>query len=204
VQCPDNVCHPLYKSIAEAFKNFEPPECLFRFKSDEMSDKSVMCEAKLTSMDSNTNLNISKPEKSVTIFTDVYKYRSSRDKRAFIPPAVNESSQVSQTSSNDFIPLGSDFDPANDKNYTSISKNERYVNIDKEEKRPRESENTEENQSFNKLKLINNNADSTKHTKNFALKRPKNDEPNYLSLKLKRIQGSNKRKKATKFVKKKK
>jgi len=202
VQCPDNVCHPLYKSIAEAFKSFEPPECLFRFKFDEMSDKSVMCEAKITSMDSDTNPNISKPKRSVTIFTDIYKYRSSRDKRVFIPPAVNESSQVSQTSSNDFIPLDSDFDSANDKNYTNTSKNER-VNIGKKEKHTRESESTEENQSFNKLKLINNNADSTKHTKNVELKRLKNDEPNYLSLKLKRIQGSNKRKKATKFKKKK-
>lgn len=239
MQCPDNACHPLYKSIAEAFKDFKLPKSLLhRF----MPDDGAISETRITVMNSDTNPNISKPEKSVTVFTDVYKYRSSRDKRAFIPPTVNQSSRVSQTPSDDFIPLGSDFDSANDKNFantaknaryvniskspevsqtpsdfipldndfesasdkifTSTSKNERYVNTDKEKKHTSESENTEKNQSFKKLKLISNNAISTKHTKN-RLKRPKNDEPNYLSLKIKRIQGNNKRKKANKFNKKK-
>lgn len=257
-QCPDNVCHPLYKSIAETFENFETPECLFqRFESEKVSDKSAICEAK-TDMDCDTNPNISKPEKPVTVFTDVYKYRSSRDKRAFIPPTVDKSSQVSQTS-DDFIAVDSDLDPVNDKSstatvedkrYVNISKkgkrtkkpeniekdqsfkklkliennadfialdsnldsvndknftikNKRYADIDKEEKDTKESENTEKNQSFNKLKLIDNNTDSIKQTKSYTLKRHANDEPNYLSLKLKRIQGNAKRKKATKLAKKK-
>lgn len=203
-QCSDNVCYPLYKSIAEAFKDFESPECLPQhFKADEVADKSTMCEAKITSMDSETNLNISKPEKkSVTKFTDVYKYRSSRTERAFIPPIVSKSYQVSQTPSDEFIALSSDLDPVDDKTRTSTWKNKRYVNIGKEEKRTKKSESIEDNPSF-KLELINNNANSTEHTKNI-LKRRKNDEPKYLSLKLKCIQGSNKRKKATKFAKKKK
>lgn len=248
----------MYKSIAETFENFETPECLLRrFESDEVSDKSAICEAK-TGMDCSTNPNISKPEKPVTVFTDVYKYRSSRDKRAFIPPTVNKSSQVSQTLSDDFIALGSDldsasdksskttvknksyiniskkgkrteksedieetqcfkklklvdnnadfialgsdFDPVNDKSFTI--KNKRYVDIGKEEKHTKESENIGKNQSFNKLKLIDN-TDSIKQTKNYILKRHASDELNYLSLKLKRVQGNAKRKKATKLAKKK-
>ncbi|XP_071628154.1 uncharacterized protein [Temnothorax longispinosus] len=203
-QCPDNVCHPLYKSIAEAFEDFEAPECLLqRFELDETSDKNTMCEAKTTGMDCDTDPKISKPEKSVTVFTDVYKYRSSRDKRAFIPPTVSKSSQVSQTPSAEFIALDNDPDPVNDKNCTTIVKSKRYVNISKEEKYTEESENIEKNQSFNKSKSIDNNSDSIKHTKNYTLKRRRNDKPNYLSLKLKRIQGNDKRTKATKLAKKK-
>lgn len=181
-----------------------------------------MCEVKIVDMDCNINPkismdrdinpkismdcdispNTSKSEKPVTIFTDVYKYRSSRDKRAFIPPTANENSQVSQTSSDEFIALGSDLDSIDDKNCITIVKSKRYVNIDKEEKRAEKSEDIKKNQSFNKLKLIDNNANS-KHTQNYTLKRHRNDEPNYLPLKLKRIQGNNKRRKATKLAKKK-
>lgn len=167
-----------------------------------MSDKREICETEITTMDCDTNSNISKPEEPVTVFTDVYKYRSSRDKRAFIPPAVNKSFQISHTSSDEFIPLSTDLDYVNDKNYTITMKNKRYVNIDKEDKHTEESENLKGNQSFNKLELINN-ADSMRHTKNCTLKRHRNDVPNYLSLKLKRIQGNDKRRKATKLAKKK-
>lgn len=199
MQCPENVCHPLYKSIVEAFKDFESPKCLFQcFKSNEMSDKSTKGEEKI--VDCGPVANISKPEKPVTIFTAVYKYRSSQDERAFIPPAINESSQIPQTSSNEFIALKNDLDPTNDEKCSSTLKNERYVDIGKSEKHAEKSKDTEKNQSFNKLKLIND-TDSSKHTKNM-LKRHSSDEPNYLSLKIKRIQGSNKRRKATKLDKK--
>ncbi|XP_011168630.2 uncharacterized protein LOC105201998 isoform X1 [Solenopsis invicta] len=202
LKCPDNICHPLYKSIAEAFKDFELPQCLLQHcKPDEMPDESSMCEIKIRSKKRDKNPNIFKPEKPVIVFTDVYKYRSSRDKRAFIPPAVNPNSQISQTSSDDFIAFGSDFDLANDY-CADIPKNKRYVNIGKEEKHEaRKIENTENNQSSKNLKLINDSADSTKHAKNYILKRK--DESNYLSLKIKRIQANNKRHKATKFTKKK-
>lgn len=204
MQCSDNVCHPLYKSIAEAFKKFNPPECsLQHFKSEEMPDRSAKCEAKITGVDFVTNPNISKQEKSVTVFKDVYLYRSSRDKRVFIPPAAKESSSVSKTPSDEFIALGSDLDSTDDKNCASTSKKQRYVNFGKKEKDAQVSENTEKNQSFNKLKATSNNADSAKHTKNI-LKRSKNDEPDYLPLKVKRTKGTNKRKKATKNIKKKK
>ncbi|KAG5344743.1 RPP38 protein, partial [Acromyrmex charruanus] len=201
MQCPNNVCYPIYKSIAEAFKDFKLPECLLQcYKSDEVPDKSAMCKIEITEKDSDTKPNISKPEKSVAVFADVYKYRSSRDERAFVPPTINKSSQVSQTlsdnfipSDNDFIPLNSDFDFVIDKNCASTSKNERYVNIGKKKKHTLKSKNTDENLKYK--------IDSTKQTKNI-LKRLRN-EPNYLSLKIKCTQGSKKRKKATKFAKKK-
>lgn len=159
-----------------------------------------MYEAKIADMDCDTNPNISTAEKSVAIFTDVYKYRSSRDKRAFIPPTANESSQIPQTS-DEFIALGSDFDSIDDKNCTTTMKNKRYVNIDKEE-HTEESKDIKKNQFFDKLKLIDNNADSIKHIKNDTLKRNDESKPNYLSLKLKRIQ-KNKRRKVAKLAKKK-
>ncbi|KYQ57443.1 hypothetical protein ALC60_03404 [Trachymyrmex zeteki] len=135
MQCPNNVCYPIYKSIAEAFKDFEPPECLSQcFQPDKVSDKSTMYKAEITERDSDTKPNISKPEKSVVVFADVYKYRSSRDKRAFVPPAINKSSQISQTLSDNFIPSDSDLDTVNDKNCAILSKNEKYINIGKEEK----------------------------------------------------------------------
>ncbi|KYN21214.1 PREDICTED: uncharacterized protein LOC108760035 [Trachymyrmex cornetzi] len=166
MQCPNNVCYPIYKSIAEAFKDFELPECLLQcYKPDEVPDKSAMCKAeRITEKDSDTKPNISKPKKSVAVFADVYKYRSSRDERVFVPPTINKISQVSQTLSDNFIPSDSDFDTVNDKNCTIISKNEKYVNIGKEEKYLLTSGNTEENQSFNELKLIKNKVDSTKQT----------------------------------------
>ncbi|XP_018396701.1 PREDICTED: uncharacterized protein LOC108774949 [Cyphomyrmex costatus] len=160
MQCPNNVCYPIYKSIAEAFKDFEPPECLLHcFKPD----KSTMSKTEITNKNSDTKPNISKPEKSVVVFTDVYKYRSSRDKRVFIPPTINTSSEVSQTLSDNFIPSDSDLD-TNDKNCATISKNKKYINIGKEEKHTLKSENIEENQSFNELRLIQNKIDSMKQT----------------------------------------
>ncbi|XP_012537259.1 uncharacterized protein LOC105837220 isoform X2 [Monomorium pharaonis] len=203
MKCPDSVCHSLYKSIAEAFKDFEVPECMLQHCKleipDKMPDESTECEMKIVGMDSDTKSNIPRSEKPVVIFTDVYKYRSSGDERAFIPPTFNQNSQISQTL-NEFIALGSDLDFTNDKNYASISKTERYTNIVKEEIHERTKiENTETYRSCDK-QLINDNTNSTKQTN--TLKRKKDDGPNYLSLKIKRIIPNKTRYKATKFKKK--
>ncbi|XP_011874114.1 PREDICTED: uncharacterized protein LOC105565478 [Vollenhovia emeryi] len=198
-QCSNNVCHPLYKSIAEAFEDLESQECLLRFKSDETSDN-TMREVKTIRVDCNTDPKISKPEKPVTVFTDVYKYRVSRDTRVFVPPTAKESSEVSQ-GLDDFIALDSDPEPIDNKYFKSTLKRKRYVNIGNEDKHTKESEDAERNLFLKKLKLINNNAESMKHTKGNTLKTHGNDEPTYLSLKLKRIQGNDKRAKATKLTK---
>lgn len=196
MQSSDNVFHALYKSVAEISNDFKPPKCALQlFKSDEISDESAICIAENANTDCDPT--ISKPEKSVTIFTDVYKYRSCRKERAFIPPTVNESPQVSQTRSDEFIALSNDPEFADDENYTKISKNARYVNICKEKES--ESETTEKNGK----QLIDNSVNSLKYAKNSVLKKCKNDVT-YLPLKIKRVRGNDHREKATKFTKKKK
>lgn len=202
-QSSDNVFFALYKLVAEIFNNFKPPKCslqLFKPNESENSEESVMCEAENT----NTNNDPITSKKSVTsIFTDVYKYRSSRKERAFIPPTVNKSSQVPQTQSDEFIALSNDPDSADDVNIIKTLKNTRYMNICKEES---ESESIEENsgQSLNELKLIDNSVNSLKYVqKNPISKKHKNDVA-YMSLKIKRVRGNDHREKATKFTKKKK
>ncbi|CAL1674622.1 unnamed protein product [Lasius platythorax] len=202
MQSSDNVFHALYKLVAEIFNDLEPSKCSLQlFKSDEISEESAMCEAESTSTDCDPT--ISKPERSVTIFTDVYKYRSSRKERAFVPPTVNKNPQVSQTRSDEFIALSNDPDSADDENVTKILKNTRYVNICKEEESESESTEKHNKQSLNESKLIDNSVNSFKHVKNPMLKKRKNDVT-YLSLKIKRIRGNDHREKATKFTKRKK
>ncbi|XP_050458975.1 uncharacterized protein LOC126855399 [Cataglyphis hispanica] len=194
MQSSDNVFHALYKLVAEIFNDFEPPKCALQlFKSDEISEESAMCIAQNASMDCDST--IPKPGKSVTIFTDVYKYRSSRKERAFIPPTVNKTPQICQTRSDEFIALGNDPDSADDENDIKISKNKRYVNICKEKES--ESETTKKDSK----QLIDNSVNSLKHVKNS--KKRKNDIT-YLPLRIKRVRGNDHREKATKFTKKKK
>ncbi|KAL0128322.1 hypothetical protein PUN28_003538 [Cardiocondyla obscurior] len=190
-QCPDNDCHSLYKLIAETFENFEPPDSLLpRLNLNEMFDKNATCEPKTTNTSCDTDLNIPTPEKPVITFTNVYKYRTSRNKRAFVPPTADKKtiqvSQISLNTSDEFIPLDKDS----------------YPSSNKVEKHTEESNDIEKEQTFKKRKVIDNNADSIKHTKSHTLKRPRKDEPSYLSLKVKRIKGNEKRK-TTKLAKKK-
>lgn len=206
MQSSDNKFHALYKLVAEVFKNFQPPKCSLQlFKPDETSEESALHEMKITGADCDPACsNTSKSKKSVTVFTDVYKYRSSRNERAFVPPSVDKNSKVAGASTDDFIALSSDVDLAIDNNFTqNISKNRRYVNIHEKD----ESENTkrDSNKSFNESKLIDNSVDSSKRTGNDNRpKKRKSDDVTYLSLKVKRVQGNSSRTKATKFVKKKK
>nr|XP_012222664.1 PREDICTED: uncharacterized protein LOC105672354 [Linepithema humile] len=192
LQSSENVFHALYKSIAEVFKDFEPSKCSLQlFKPDETSEASTDC---------NPTSNIPKQEKPV-VFTDVYKYRSSRTERAFIPSSVSKSSQVFQTPSNEFIALSSDVDFANNKNSMGLLSNKRYVNINKEEK---ELENIEKDNIKFLEESKSNNTDSLRYTERYVPEKRKNDDVTYLPLKIKRIQGNSNRKKATKFAKKKK
>lgn len=203
IQSSDNVFHALYKLVVEIFKDIEPPKrSLQLFKPDEASEESATYDVESTSKDSDST---SKSKRSVVTFTDVYKYRSSRKERAFIPPTVKKSSQVSQAQSNEFIALSNDPDFADDENITTKTlKNARYVNICEEEES--ESESTEKcsDQSLNDSKLIDNSVNSSKRTKTSTLKKLKKIDVTYLPLKIKRMQGNNHREKATKFTKRKK
>ena len=194
MQSSENAFHALYKSIAEVAKDFEPSKSSLQlFKLDETSKASADCS--LTS-------SIKKQEKPV-VFTDVYKYRSSRKERTFVPSSAGKSSQVSQTPSNEFIALSSNPDFANNKNSKISLSNKRYVNIDREDKK--ELENIEEDN----IKLLeeskSNSTNLLRYTGQYVPeKRKSNDDVTYLPLKVKRIQGNSNRKKATKFAKKKK
>lgn len=200
MQSSDNVFHALYKLVAEIFTKFEPPKCSLQlFKPDETSEEDALCKPENTSTDST----IPKPERSVTIFTDVYKYRSCRKERAFIPPTVNKSSQVSQIQSDEFIALTNDPDSADDEDDTKMLKNVRYVNICKEKESKSETTEKDNEPSLKESKLIDNSINSLKHVKNSMFKKRKNDVT-YISLKVKRVRGNDHREKATKFTKKKK
>ncbi|EZA60727.1 hypothetical protein DMN91_002143 [Ooceraea biroi] len=199
MQSSDNAFHALYQSVAQIFQNFVPSKCSSQlFKPDKASEESTMCKMEVTNVNDLTD--ISKTEKSV--LTDVYKYRSSRNERAFVPPVINNGSQISQASPDEFISLDNNPD-LSDKYFTSTLKNKRYVNIRKEKGKSEKKITTCSNESA----LIDSNTDSWKHKKhrgNHVSRKRKGDDITYLSLKIKRVQGNNNRVKATKFAKKKK
>lgn len=195
----ENIFRPLYKLIVDVSSNFKPPTRLLRlFESTETFEENTDCHP--ASIKSEV-----KSEKPI-VFTDVYKYRSSRKERAFVPPTTSESSQISRAPSNEFIALGND-PVENKKKSVHIFKNKRYVNVYKEKQK-----NTVEKSDFieqgdekfsNESELTDTSKDSTKDRKNYKRKR-KNRVVEYLPLKIKCIQGNSNRTKATKFAKKKK
>lgn len=203
MQSSNNGFHQLYKLVTEVFKSFKPLKCSAQlFKPNEIPEETVMHEMEITNTICDSTPDISKEKKANTISTDVYKYRSSRQERTFIPSASN--SQDFKTSSDEFIALNNECGPGNDKNFTLVLKDTRYVNISREEKNAiQNSEKDNADVSFNESKLNDNGMHSSKHTENSMLKKRKYDIT-YLPLKVKRIQGNSNRIKATKFTKKKK
>lgn len=196
----DNAFHALYKQVLEVFKDFEPPKCPLRLFNEETSEESEMCETKVTTgtdWDPTPQSSTSKPEKSGTVFTDLYRYRSSREERAFIPPSSNKDSKVTQASTDEFIALSDDVD--NFKPH--IPKNKRYMDIHKDA-----SKNVEKNsnKSYDGSKLVNDDMELSECTGNFIMPRKHKSDITYMSLKVKRIRGNDNRLKATKVVKKKK
>lgn len=205
MQSSDNAFHALYKLVVEVFKDFEPPKCSLQlFKPDKTCEESTMHKVKTISMNCDSNSNVSQPEKSASISTDIYRYRSSRKERAFVPPTVNKSFQLSQATSDGLAVYNNDFDYANNTNLISILEGKKHINICKGKES--QSKNTEVDKAkspLNESKLITNNTDLSKHIKDHVSKKRKNSVT-YLSLKVKCIQGSNNRIKATKIVKKRK
>lgn len=199
MQSLDNAFHALYESVAKIFQDFTPSKCSLQlFRPDEASDESAMCKVKMTNVNYDPMTNISKMEKPV--FTDVYKYRCSRNERAFVPPAIKNGSLISQTSSDEFIALSNNSDLINNKDFINVSKNERYVKTPKGKDEYENAKKTTRSEST----LIDNNTDSGKHTGNDMSKKRKGNNITYLSLKIKRVQGNSNRIKATKFSKKRK
>ncbi|XP_014475256.1 PREDICTED: uncharacterized protein LOC106744753 [Dinoponera quadriceps] len=201
MQSSDNAFHALYQLVAEVFKDFEPPKCSLQlFKSDETHEESTMHEVK-TNANCDPNSNISKSEKSDVVVTDIYRYRSSRKERAFVPPTRNKDCQVPQAMSDGLVVYNNDLDYVDSRNFINISENKEDTNICEKESQSKDAEEDEIKISLNEPKLITNSTDSWKHVDHISRKR--RNSATYLSLKVKCIQGNNNRIKATKIVKKK-
>lgn len=206
MQSSDNAFHALYKLVTEVFKDFAPPKCSLQlFKPDETCEESTTHQGKTISTNSDSNSNITNPEKPVIAFTDVYRYRSSRKERAFVPPTTNKNSQVSQTTSDTGLTVyNNELDYANNTNFISISKDEQEISIcEKEESKSRNTGENKDKSSLNESKLISNSTDLSKHAED-CIPRKRKNSATYLSLKVKCIQGNSNRIKATKIKKKKK
>lgn len=197
MQSLDNMFHALYQSVIQVFQDL-PSKCLLQlFKPDKTSAESTTYETEIANINYESVTNISKTEK--LIFTDVYKYRSSRTERAFVPPIIGKDGSQVSLASNEFISLDNNSDFINDKDFNNILKNRRYVDIQKKD----EYENLRRVTACDNETISTDKMNSGKHTENHISKKCK-DDVTYLSLKIKRIRGNNNRIKATKFAKKKK
>ncbi|XP_032675150.1 uncharacterized protein LOC116845977 [Odontomachus brunneus] len=205
MQSSDNAFHALYKLVVEVFKDFKPPKCSLQlFKPDKTCEESTMHKTKTINMNCDSNSNISQSQRSVIISKDIYRYRSSRKERAFVPPIVNKNFQLSQAMSDELTVYNNDFDYVNNTDFISILEDNKHTNIFKEKES--QSKNTEADKAkspHNESKLITNNTDLSNHKKDHVSRKRKNNVT-YLSLKVKCIQGSSNRIKATKIVKKRK
>jgi len=182
----------LYQSVTEICQNFLPSKLtkvqLFKPEGSEEN----MCKKEIR----NPETNIPKTKKSVS--TDVYIYRSSRE-RVFIPLGISQVSQASDS----FTVLDNNV----------MKNNLLSTTIDNEELstyRERITTHKEKDGNMKKIiacdnesTLMDSNMDSWKHIGNHMSKKRKSDNIEYSSLKIKRIQGSSNRRKATKFAKKK-
>lgn len=176
MESPDHHFHPLYLQIYDIYKDIPIPKHLLQLFKDE-SDETVLHADDEIKLEDEPELSTEKSIK-FTLSTNVYKYRTSRKERAFIPPtatvtSVDDTIPV-KTVEEDFISI-SNYD--DDECDTNIKRHSRYVNIRGYE-----------------------------HTRNQrdtgGLSRPANGP--YLPLKVKRLQGNNNRLKATKASKQKK
>jgi len=191
IQSIDNAFHILYQSVTEIFQNFLPPKFtkiqLFK-PSDKASEENI---SEMEIRDPVTNI----PKKS-PVFMDIYLYRSSEN-RVFIPSDINNS-QVSQASS-DITVL--DDNLIDDEQYISLSTNERCKNTQKEKDGNMKKIAACDNESI----LMDSSIDPwDRHMEKYTSEKRKNDDIEYLSLKIKRVKGNDNRIKATKFAKKKK
>lgn len=203
MQSSDNVFHTLYKLVAEIFKDFESPKCSLQlFKSDKTYEENAMHKVKTISANCDPNSNISQSEKPI-MCTDIYKYRSSRKERVFVPPARNKNSKVSQETSDGFTVYNNDFDYVNNTNFMNTLEDKKYINIYEEGESQFKSAENKNKSPLTEFKFITDNIDLSKRTEDHISKKRINDVI-YLPLKVKCIQGSNNRIKATKIVKKKK
>ncbi|XP_076282196.1 uncharacterized protein LOC143209835 [Lasioglossum baleicum] len=174
---PEHHFYQLYMKICDIFKDIPlPKNSLQLYKDSEEPLDEMIAKDGMISIENEPEVDASGPIK-FTLSTDVYKYRSSRKERAFIPPnatiSSNNKSTTQQTETDEFISLSNYHTDEYD---TSIKKHMRYVNIGKNTYRRRTDYN------------VNKNVANV----------------TYLPLKVKRLQGNSNRVKATKVSKQKK
>ncbi|XP_031841026.1 uncharacterized protein LOC116430690 [Nomia melanderi] len=177
MKSPEHHFYPLYKKICDIFEDMPLPKTSLQlFKDTEPLEQSMLCKEDVISL-KNESEDKTSESTEFTISTNVYKYRSSRKERIFIPPSatvssINESTKE-QIEPTDFISLNN-YD--SDEDDASIKKHTRYINIHEDKRR-------------NKKSFISTN---------------KSPNVTYLPLKVKRLQGNSNRAKATKVSKQKK
>lgn len=131
-----------------------------------------------------------------TLPTSIYKYRSSRKQRSFVPPSLTDEIVDNQNELGDFIPIGKDDEEVETGKPIFSGKNRRYVDI--HAKDPKKS--TEKRPGSDEFIAFGSMNDEASPPE------PKTRKTNstYVPLKVKRIQGNNNRVKATKAPKQKK
>ncbi|XP_076232167.1 uncharacterized protein LOC143177828 isoform X2 [Calliopsis andreniformis] len=177
-ESPDYHFHPLYQRAYDIHENIPlPKHSLQLFPDREPLEEAMLHEEEKITFANEPELN-SEPVK-FTLSTNVYKYRTSRKERAFIPPTLAvasvDDSVASKTDgrTEDFISISNYDDVEID---TNINQFTRYVSIHE-----KKNQKTKRN--------------STK---------AHNTPIRYLPLKVKRLQGNSNRVKATKTSKQKK
>ncbi|KZC09715.1 hypothetical protein WN55_00850 [Dufourea novaeangliae] len=170
--------HPLYTKVCDIFKDIPlPKNSLKLFKDVETVEEIALCEKDKMNFAREPEIKSSESIK-FTLSTNVYKYRSTRNERAFVPPSATASSINGSTTEKiepcDFISLSNS---DTDEYVVNIKKNARYINIRKDSDAWKQKNFEHNNQSSNIT---------------------------YLPLRVKRLQGNSNRLKATKVSKQKK
>ena len=169
--------HPLYMEVNDIYKDTSPPKNSLQLFKDTEADETMLYKENEISIETESHSNSSEAIK-FRLSTNVYKYRSSRKERAFVPPGATVCSAgepIAEKTEDEFISI-TNYD--SDEFDASIKKHSRYINI-------------------HKKKFTGKPKDHSKVNRKAA-------GVTYLPLKVKRLQGNSNRVKATKMLKQKK
>lgn len=190
----DHHFHPLYEHIVSMFKQLPLPKNSLALFNNADLGKSSAPEDEEVAVKEESELR-STGLKEFTLSTNVYKYRSSRAQRAFVPPSVKETSSLGNTESADFIPMNvSDSETTKDNHEKAKHAQNLSVDTESGDFIPLGNcdSDTEENNVIDGKKSKRENVSC------------RSTSVSYLSLKVKRIQGNSNRTKAIKTAKLKK
>ncbi|XP_033326148.2 uncharacterized protein LOC117220371 [Megalopta genalis] len=164
---PQHHFYQLYMKMCDIFNDTPLPKySLQLFKDVEEHSHEIVDEKDMINLESESKVNVSEPIK-FTLSTDVYKYRTSRKERAFIPPSAMNNFTKEKTDTDDFISL-TNYDT--DEFDANIHKNMRYINIHKNKYRGKKNFNVNKNAANItylplKVKRLQGNSNRVKATK---------------------------------------